>query len=49
LSRSIVRRPRRGVGEALDELRHCAGTQFDPRVVDALAEELAEEAVPAPA
>ena len=24
------------VGEALDELRHCAGTQFDPVVVNAL-------------
>ena len=34
---------------ALAELRRCAGTQFDPRVVDALAEDLAEEAVPSPA
>jgi diguanylate cyclase (GGDEF)-like protein len=25
------------VSEAMDELRRCAGTQFDPRVVDALA------------
>ena len=26
------------VGEALDELRRCAGTQFDPQVVQALVE-----------
>jgi HD-GYP domain-containing protein (c-di-GMP phosphodiesterase class II) len=26
--------------EALDEVERCAGTQFDPRVVDALVEEL---------
>ena len=26
--------------EALEELRRCAGTQFDPVVVEALAEEL---------
>jgi HD-GYP domain-containing protein (c-di-GMP phosphodiesterase class II) len=26
------------VGEALAELRGCAGTQFDARIVDALAE-----------
>jgi two-component system, cell cycle response regulator len=42
-------RPRMSVEEALAELRHYAGTQFDPRVVDALAADLAEEAVPAPA
>jgi two-component system cell cycle response regulator len=35
--------------EALAELRRCAGAQFDPRVVEALAEDLAEEAAPAPA
>ena len=29
--------------EALEELRRCAGTQFDPRVVDALAADLSEE------
>jgi two-component system, cell cycle response regulator len=29
-----------GVGDALDELRRCAGTQFDPKVVDAFAAEL---------
>jgi GGDEF domain-containing protein len=33
--------------QALVELRRCAGTQFDPVVVDALATELAEEAAPA--
>jgi GGDEF domain-containing protein len=32
--------------EALAELRRCAGTQFDPRIVDALAADLAEEATP---
>jgi two-component system cell cycle response regulator len=42
-------RPRRTVDEALAELRRYAGRQFDPRVVDALAADLAEEAVPAPA
>jgi HD-GYP domain-containing protein (c-di-GMP phosphodiesterase class II) len=30
--------------EALSELRRCSGTQFDPRVVEALAVDLAEEA-----
>lgn len=34
-------------GEALTELRRCSGSQFDPRVVEALAAELAEEAAPA--
>jgi HD-GYP domain-containing protein (c-di-GMP phosphodiesterase class II) len=29
-------RAARPVGEALEELQRCAGTQFDPRVVDAL-------------
>ena len=46
-------RPYRGAGsaeDALAELRRCAGTQFDPRVVDALAADLSEEvAPPAPA
>jgi diguanylate cyclase (GGDEF)-like protein len=34
--------------EALDELRRCAGTQFDPRVVDALVAEIevGQEVVP---
>ncbi len=32
--------------EALAELRRCAATQFDPRVVEALAEELSEESAP---
>ena len=30
-------------GEALAELRRCSGSQFDPRVVEALATDLAEE------
>jgi HD-GYP domain-containing protein (c-di-GMP phosphodiesterase class II) len=34
-------------GEALAELRRNSGSQFDPRVVEALAQDLAEEAVPA--
>jgi two-component system cell cycle response regulator len=34
-------------GEALEELRACAGTQFDPRVVEAFAATLLEAAVPA--
>ena len=34
------------VSDALGELRRCAGTQFDPRVVEALAAEIAEEAEP---
>lgn len=43
------RRPYRdpvGPNEALAELRRNAGSQFDPRVVEALAMDLAEEAVP---
>jgi putative nucleotidyltransferase with HDIG domain len=34
-------RPRQSVAEAIEEMRRCAGTQFDPVVVDALLEELA--------
>ncbi|HWM54107.1 MAG TPA: HD domain-containing phosphohydrolase [Solirubrobacterales bacterium] len=33
--------------EALAELRRCAGTQFDPQVVEALAADLVAEAAPA--
>ncbi len=37
-----IYRPRLGHERALAELERCAGTQFDPAVVDALIEELAE-------
>jgi PAS domain S-box-containing protein/putative nucleotidyltransferase with HDIG domain len=36
-------RPARGHDEAVEELRRCAGTQFDPRIVDAFLELLQEE------
>jgi diguanylate cyclase (GGDEF)-like protein/putative nucleotidyltransferase with HDIG domain len=36
----------RPVGEAVDELRRCAGTQFEPRVVEALVELLDADALP---
>jgi diguanylate cyclase (GGDEF)-like protein len=39
-------RPARTPVEALAVLRSCAGAQFDPRVVDALAEDLADEEAP---
>jgi HD-GYP domain-containing protein (c-di-GMP phosphodiesterase class II) len=39
-------RPARTPEEALAVLRSCAGTQFDPRVVEALAEDLADEVSP---
>lgn len=45
----IAQRPYRGSlspADALAELRRCAGSQFDPRVTEALAAELAEEALP---
>jgi two-component system, cell cycle response regulator len=43
-------RPAGSVDDALEELRRCAGSQFDPEVVEALADELCEEvAEPAPA
>ena len=35
--------PARSAAEALAELRRCAGTQFDPIVVEALAADLAAE------
>ena len=35
-----------GMEEACAELRRCAGTQFDPAVVDALLEVLAAAAAP---
>ena len=47
--------PGRSVPEAVAELRACAGTQFDPRVMDALCATIAErdsappESAPAPA
>ena len=47
--------PGRSISEAVAELRACAGTQFDPRVIDALCATIAErdsappESAPAPA
>jgi len=41
-----VYRGRLSPGEALEELERCAGTQFDPEVVDALAEELELAGIP---
>jgi HD-GYP domain-containing protein (c-di-GMP phosphodiesterase class II) len=41
-----VYRPKRSEEEALTELRRCAGTQFDPSIVDAFAHEV-DEARPA--
>ena len=37
-----VYRPRLSHEEAVDELRRCSGTQFDPLIVDAFVEELEE-------
>jgi len=42
-------RPAMGIEEAAIELRRCAGSQFDPGVVEALAADLAEETAPASA
>lgn len=42
-------RESRDPGEALAELRRNSGSQLDPRVVEALARDLAEEAISAPA
>jgi len=39
-------RPALSPSEALAELRRCSGSQFDPRVVEALGQDLAEEAAP---
>jgi len=47
-----ARRPHRAgrsPDEALAELRRCAGAQYDPRVVAALAQDLTAEPGPAPA
>jgi HD-GYP domain-containing protein (c-di-GMP phosphodiesterase class II) len=35
-------RPAMSAEQALDELKRCAGTQFDPHVVDALVQILAD-------
>jgi HD-GYP domain-containing protein (c-di-GMP phosphodiesterase class II) len=40
-------RPALNTTEALAELQRCAGTQFDPRVVAALAQDITEETAPA--
>jgi two-component system cell cycle response regulator len=42
-------RPAMSTEEALTELRHCAGTQFDPTVVDALCAVIAERRMAVPA
>jgi diguanylate cyclase (GGDEF)-like protein/putative nucleotidyltransferase with HDIG domain len=42
-----VYRSRVAPDHAVEELQRCAGTQFDPGIVDALAAELAEDAAPA--
>ncbi len=39
-------RPALSPSETLAELRRCSGSQFDPRVVEALGQDLAEEAAP---
>jgi diguanylate cyclase (GGDEF)-like protein/putative nucleotidyltransferase with HDIG domain len=36
----------RPIGDSVDELRRCAGTQFEPRVVEALVELLEADALP---
>jgi diguanylate cyclase (GGDEF)-like protein len=41
-----VYRPRLSEGEALAELQRCAGTQFDPEVVAAFADELGLQRLP---
>jgi HD-GYP domain-containing protein (c-di-GMP phosphodiesterase class II) len=38
-SERVYRKPL-SQGEALEELERCAGTQFDPAIVDAFAEEI---------
>jgi HD-GYP domain-containing protein (c-di-GMP phosphodiesterase class II) len=38
-----VYRPARNAEEALDELKQCAGTQFDPEIVDIFTELIAEK------
>jgi len=38
-----VYRPARNAEEALDELKQCAGTQFDPKIVDIFTELIAEK------
>jgi diguanylate cyclase (GGDEF)-like protein len=40
-------RPAQSAADAMAELRRCAGERFDPRIVEALADDLAEEAAPA--
>jgi HD-GYP domain-containing protein (c-di-GMP phosphodiesterase class II) len=33
-------KPGRSIEQAMDELRRCSGTQFDPKIVDAFARSL---------
>jgi diguanylate cyclase (GGDEF)-like protein len=40
-------KPGRSVSEAVEEIERCAGTNFDPAVVEAFAAEIRSEAVPA--
>jgi HD-GYP domain-containing protein (c-di-GMP phosphodiesterase class II) len=39
-----IYRPKRSSQAALAELERCAGTQFDPGIVEAFVEELGESA-----
>jgi len=47
MTSECVYRRRVSVDEAIAELDRCAGTQFDPEIVSAFADELALDAAPA--